>query len=108
MKRLLMALLSAASFNASAFTECKYNVDKIWMNSSGYSVWICFEGDPACIYKTKDQVSESAMERLYAAGTTAMLAEKPLFVRFNEDNASCETILATSRNDFVGFWILKK
>jgi hypothetical protein len=108
MKSLITTLLlTAISLPAFSYTECELTPDKVWLDLSSNSVWVCFEG-PACIYKTQSEtVTEAHLDRFYSTALASISRGSMLRVRYPEDNANCDDLASQIRNDIQGLWFLK-
>ncbi|WP_144407531.1 hypothetical protein [Gynuella sunshinyii] len=108
MKRVLLLLISILSVNTLAYTECSRSPNKVWLNLTGNSVWICFDTGN-CVYKTvSGNFTEAHLDRMYATGMAAISAGKNLIIRYPEDNANCSDLTSTpSRDDIQGLWFTK-
>jgi hypothetical protein len=99
----ILLMLSQASF---AYTECDLKPTKVWLNLTGVTVWICFEG-AACIKKEQSSiVTESHIDRLYSTALAAISRQSNLKVRYNQDGA-CSDLSETTTSDFSGIWFLR-
>ena len=104
-----IAILGCCLFSCSAlgYTECDVKPNKVWLNLSGNTVWICFE-QAACIYKTQDStVTEAHLDRMYSTALAAISRDSKLKIRYPDDNGTCSDLVATTRSDVQGLWFVK-
>ncbi len=104
---IVLALLAFFPLSAFSFTECDLTPNKVFLNLSGNTVWICFDG-ARCINKTQNEtVTEAHINRLYSTGMAAISAGKQLRVRYPQDGESCSDLTSTTKSDIHGLWFLK-
>lgn len=103
----LFVILFLFNASAHAYTECTVSPNKVWLNLTGDTIWICFS-QAACIYKSSidNGITERHLNSMYSAGLSAVTANKRLTVRYSQDD-TCDTLTATSTNDIMGFWYLQ-
>ena len=97
-KIVIYAILSIfISNNVYAVKECRVKTDKLYVGDNG-SLWMVFIGGGVANMTSSDV----DFERTYSMLLAAQMADKEVTVRFQDDNAQCNT---GTRSDIVGVWV---
>lgn len=93
-----LAALALLPQSASADTECTVNIARIWIGDDGY-LWLWYTNGGSGYLQPGDPDREGTL----SAGTTALVAQRQMIVRYQADGVACN---ATARSDLVGVYLL--
>ena len=93
-----LLVLALIPQRASAYTECTVNISRIWIGDDGY-LWLLYTNGGSGYLLPNDPDREGTL----SAGTTALVAQRQMIVRYQADGVACTS---TGRSDLVGVYLL--
>ncbi|PNQ76355.1 hypothetical protein BA950_07715 [Erythrobacter sp. SAORIC-644] len=85
------------SYPAFAYTECETGISRIWTGQDGFIYLVFSNGGSAYI-----SPGDPDREAILATMTTALVAQRPITVRYDADGVTCT---AANRMDVQGIWL---
>ena len=95
---LCLAMLALIPQRAAAWTQCTVNIQSIWIGDDGY-LWLHYTNGGSGYLLPNDPDREGTL----SAGTTALVAQRQMIVRYQADGVACNS---TARSDLVGVYLL--
>lgn len=83
---------------ANAYSECTVNISRVFSGDNGH-VWVFFAQGGAAYLSPTDPDKEATL----ALAMTALVASRPVIVRYEADGVACNVI--SSRGDLTGFFL---